>query len=121
MNFSTNAVVIIVGDDAHEGYLKVAKKHAKKEEEKKKEEKKTPKRKSSGYGHSGFHPMSYQASAMMQPLGQVPYWQSQPPPGAAAMGSAMTPRIPKSHLRCLNCGEFGHFAKECSRSSAASK
>ena len=100
--------------------MKVAKKHAKKEEEKKKEEKKAPKRKSSGYGHSGFHPMSYQASAMMQPMAQVPYWQSQPPP-VASMGSAMTPRIPKSHLRCLNCGEFGHFAKECPRSSATAK
>ncbi len=104
------------GDEAHEGYLKVAKKHAKKEEEQKKEAKKTQKRpRPSGYGHGSFQ-SGYQYQAPMASM--APTWQTQPPP---PLGLGMSPRIPKSHLRCLNCAELGHFAKECTRLASAQK
>ncbi len=93
--------------------MKVAREVAKEEKSKKeKDAKKPPPKRPRPGGYQGFQ---YHAPMTQMPMQFAPAGSMYQPQQFQSQGnmSQLTQRIPKSHLRCLNCGEFGHFAKEC--------
>lgn len=105
---------VVTGDEADENFQKVAKKHAKKEL-KEKEERKPKKARPTPYSRNPFPAFNPWTQMSMQAMAMPPMWPMHPqlPAAAAASASPMAPRLPKSQLRCNNCAEYGHFAREC--------
>ncbi len=109
------------GDEADSNYQKVAKKYAKREHEAKdKSAKSSKKTRGHGYGrYPSYNPYQHYALPPPPPgwgsasQGWAPAAQGYAPPAAA---TPPNPRFgSKAHMRCNNCAEFGHFAKECTK------
>jgi len=127
--------VILLGGEADENWMKVAKKHAKREEAKRTASgystppKKRPRHMSTGGWVNPYRmPMSPGlAMALAGPYGMpghsgAAYYPPSPRPmSPMAYGSQQSPRTPnwKANQRCNNCGEFGHFYKECPKAPVA--
>ncbi len=89
--------------------MRVAKEVAKEDKAKKeKEEKKTVKRPRPG-GYQNFQFQTPMQMPMQMAAGPSGYQNQQ------FQGSQLPQRIPKALLRCLNCGELGHFVRECTK------
>jgi len=108
------AILFILGGEADKNWLKAMKKHTKLNESRGPYQH----RGRGGYrgrGRGGFHSNSsgnyQQQAAVYQPPVQFSY----PPPSAALGAPSGVNRSfnYKSQMRCNNCGEQGHFAKEC--------
>ena len=114
---------LCLGEEASEHYLRVAKKFNKKEDAKKEKEATKPKRgRGSGY-HGGYNAFPhFQSQALLQNMAAMAAMQPMFSQQNSGVGnSPMTPRLPKALLRCLNCGELGHFAKKCPKSPSGPK
>ncbi len=93
--------------------MRVAKEVAKEDKAKKEKDEKKPAKRPRPGGYQGFQ---YQAPVMQMPV-MAPGPSMYQPQQFQSQGqmSQMTQRIPKALLRCLNCGELGHFVRECTK------
>lgn len=104
--------------------MKIAKKFAKKEEEAKKEpEVRRKAARGRGFGSRGNYHGSFGFNPwMMSPMGAMGWTPPAPPAMTPPSQVQMQqPRSYKANLRCNNCGDLGHFAKECPKSAMVPK